>query len=74
MDTEQRGMEAVLKFPLPENEWDFKHAVKGADYYTALTQIDHHIRDRLKYGDISKPLERELSVLRELIRELVDLE
>lgn len=43
-------MRAKLIFNLPEDNYDFKHATKGADYIAALEDIANKFRGQLKYN------------------------
>ena len=44
-------MKATLKFNLPEDEVEYKNAVKSSNMYTALWEIDQWLRSQLKYND-----------------------
>jgi hypothetical protein len=43
-------MEATLKFSLPVDSEDFKHANNGLNYYVALCEISSELRKIRKYG------------------------
>ena len=55
-------MKAILEFDLPNDNLEFKHASKAIDYYLALGDIDHEIRNYLKYTD-DKTLENAVMLL-----------
>jgi len=44
-------MKATLEFDLPEEREEFDMASHAADYYSALCDIDNHLRSIVKYGD-----------------------
>lgn len=43
-------MKAVLKFKLPEDEDEFKHALAGTDSLLVIHDVLSEIRSFLKYG------------------------
>ena len=44
-------MEAILKFNLPEDEWEFKRAVDGSNLHVAITDYQNKMRSFLKHND-----------------------
>lgn len=44
-------MKARLEFDLPEDDWAFEAALKGADFRSALNEIREKIRTWRKYED-----------------------
>lgn len=55
-------MKAILEFNLPDDHIEYKHANKAVDYYLALGDIDHEIRNYLKYYD-DKTVENAVTIL-----------
>ena len=45
-------MKAVLEFNLPEDGDDFRHAVNGEQYFTALHNIREDVRQIWKYNSL----------------------
>ena len=43
----------ILEFTEEERQ-QFEMAYRGVQYYSALTQIREHLRQKLKYGDLSE--------------------
>ena len=44
-------MKAILEFDLPEERYDFYLAVKGFEWYSAMYDLDQHLRSKVKYDD-----------------------
>ena len=47
-------MKAVLKFNLPEENEDFKAAINGSKYKSAIWDYDQWLRSEMKYGELTK--------------------
>ena len=62
-------MKAMLEFNLPDEEWGFRHTTNGIKYFGALATLAQHIRDRLKHGALTEPVQEELEVFRGIILE-----
>ena len=45
-------MTSTLTFNLPEEQEEFDHAAKGADWRTIVEDLDAHLRSRLKHEDL----------------------
>jgi hypothetical protein len=43
---------ATLAFTLPEEQEEFYHAAKGADWRMVVEGLDAHLRSRLKHEDL----------------------
>jgi hypothetical protein len=43
---------ATLAFTLPEEQEEFYHAAKGADWRMVVEDLDAHLRSRLKHEDL----------------------
>ena len=46
-------MTATLTFTLPEEQEEFYHAAKGAEWRTIVEDLDAHLRSRLKHEDLT---------------------
>jgi len=44
-------MKATLEFNLPDDDYEFRHATKGAQYYGAIDDLNDEIRNKLKWSD-----------------------
>jgi len=63
-------MKAKLQFNLPEEETEFKLAMRGEDYFSFLWDLHQDIRSWLKYGHNFKTPEE---VLEEIQARLQDV-
>ena len=64
MENNERGAEAILKFPLPECEDDFKLAINAKELWSFFWDVHNYKRNLQKYE------ERESIAVEEYIREL----
>ena len=48
-------MKAVLKFDLPDERVEFRHATDGGKYAAGLVELDEWLRTRVKHGDEEPP-------------------
>lgn len=64
-------MEAILKFDLPDDEYDFKAAVKGKEYIFVLWEFDQWLRSEIKYND-AKYTKKEYLLLEKVRQQLHD--
>jgi hypothetical protein len=62
-------MKATLVFNLPEEDFEFQNANFGSHYAGIIEDILHDIREKLKYGELSKKEAQMLEEIRETIRE-----
>jgi hypothetical protein len=63
---------ALLTFPLPENQYDFELAYRGADFAFAWDEIRNQIRDELKYNpNISEEYSKALRWVQKIMYDLV---
>lgn len=53
-------MKAILEFKLPEDDHEHGQAINAGAAFSALWEIDAHMRNLLKHGDPSSPV-RELA-------------
>ena len=47
-------MKAILKFNLPDEDVEFRHAVNSQDYAVALYNIQQDVRQIYKYRELSE--------------------
>jgi len=47
-------MKAILEFNLPEEDEEFKQAVKAGDMHCAIFEFSQYLRKKLKYEDLSE--------------------
>ena len=52
-------MKAILEFNIPEDNEEFNHAVKSADYYVCLFDFYQYLRTQLKYDEQLSDIERD---------------
>jgi hypothetical protein len=62
---------ATLTFQLPEEQEEFYHAAKGADWRMVLEDMDAHLRSRLKYEDLPAEADKALDAARQHLHALV---
>jgi len=60
-------MIATLTFNLPEEQEAFDAAMEGQGARIALSEIRTHLRNRLKYGEISEEVSNELREVQTLL-------
>ena len=65
-------MKAILEFNLPEEREEHALACRARDLDAALCDVRRHVRDRLKYADLSDLARAELETVRALLLELID--
>lgn len=61
-------MRATLEFNLPDDQDAFRHAAHATDLYRWLCDVQEHLRDRLKHGELGEEAERELEDVRDLLQ------
>lgn len=64
-------MKAILKFNLPEEQFEFKSAQRGGDYYAFLWELDQELRGYLKYGHTFKTPDEVIEKIREELSKAV---
>lgn len=62
-------MEAVLKYNLPEDQYDFNCAIKGHDWQMVMWDLDQKLRAKSKYEEIHS---MDIADIRDLIRQLME--
>ena len=64
-------MKIVLEFT-DEQRYEAEHAFKGMQYYTALRDIQEHIRSKLKYGNLTEAQYDALSDVQVFVRDATE--
>jgi hypothetical protein len=62
---------ATLTFTLPDEQEEFYHAAKGADWRCALEDMDAYLRSRLKHEDLSEDADKALDAARQKLHEFL---
>jgi len=62
---------ATLTFQLPEEQEEFYHAAKGADWRMVVEDMDAHLRSKLKYEDLPEDVDAALDAARHHLHALV---
>jgi len=53
-------LKAKLTFNLPEDEWNHKRALEGADLYYAVTSFKNRLKNILKHDDYATDTHQEI--------------
>lgn len=65
-------MKAILEFDLPEDQLDFEHATKAADYNFCLKKFDEYLRKEIKYNtDLNEIEKNTFDSIREKFNQLL---
>jgi hypothetical protein len=64
-------MKAVLEFNLPEDNSDFKDAINGSNYKSAIWDFDQLLRSEIKYKELSEETYKSLKWCREELRKIL---
>jgi hypothetical protein len=64
-------MKAVLKFNLPEENEDFKAAINGSKYKSAIWDYDQWLRSEMKYGELDKKIYEAYDTCRKELRDIL---
>ena len=62
-------MEAILKFNIPEEDYEFRAAYDGMKWLCALHDMDEQLRAWLKHGHGFKSADEALQAVRDWLRE-----
>jgi hypothetical protein len=62
---------ATLTFNLPDEQEEFYHAAKGADWRMVLEDMDAYLRGRLKHEDLPEEADKALDAARQHLHALV---
>ena len=65
-------MKAVLEFDLPEDNQDFKAAINGSNYRSAIWDYDQWLRSEMKYGDLPDATYKAYEECRKKLREILE--
>lgn len=63
-------MKVILEFTLPDENFDYNHAINGEKYLLAIQCFDNYIRAELKYND--ELTEQEAKILDKLRNKLYE--
>jgi hypothetical protein len=63
-------VQGKLIFKLPEEDAEFQMAVKASAAFCALSEYDNYLRGRLKYEDLSEPVDTALQAARDKLYEI----
>lgn len=67
-------MKAILEFKLPEEDNEFKLAVRGSEWANTLYDVDRKLRDCLKYGHSFASVNDALEGIRDFLnKEMQDI-
>jgi hypothetical protein len=64
-------MTATLTFSLPEEQEEFYHAAKGAEWRMMLEDMDGYLRGRLKHEGLPEDVDAALDAARQHLHALV---
>jgi len=64
-------MKAVLEFDLPEEERDFRYAINGEKYKSAIWDFDQLLRSEMKYKELSDETYQAYKWCREELRKIL---
>ena len=64
-------MKAILEFELPADEEQFDAANRGMDWALVAWEIDQHLRNELKYGNLSSDGRIRLEKTRSLLNDIL---
>ena len=64
-------MTATLTFQLPEEQEEFYHAAKGADWRCVLEDMDAYLRGRLKHEELTPDAAKTLDEARQKLHEFL---
>ena len=70
--SDERGIKAVLEFPIPENDPEFRDAIDGWKYKVALQAIDERCRTRIKWGEMDDSCAEGIELARKWLHEECD--
>jgi hypothetical protein len=65
-------MKAVLEFDLPEDQDDFKSAINGNNYKSAIWNFDQLLRSEMKYKELSDETYKAYKYCREELRKILE--
>jgi hypothetical protein len=59
--------EAILKFHLPKEEYEFQLSINGRKYYAVIKDFENFLRSKYKYSELS---ENEMTLIQSIRNEL----
>ena len=65
-------MKAILEFNLPEDEVEFRQAVDAGNMHCVLFDFSQHLRQKLKYGNLSEAEEDIYEKIKSEFLEILD--
>jgi len=65
-------MKAILEFDLPEENDDFRYAINGKNYKSAIWDFDQLLRSEIKYKDLSEDTYKAYKYCREELRKILE--
>lgn len=60
-------MKSQLIFNLPEDEWEFKRAINGADLHIGVQHVYNTVKSRAKHSDVHEVYDEILSLFIEYL-------
>lgn len=67
-------MKAILEFDLPEDNTDFKAAINGSNYKSAIWDFDQLLRSEMKYKELSDETYQAYKWCRQELRRILEEE
>jgi hypothetical protein len=64
-------MNASLEYNLPQEEKDFRAAINGSKYQSAIWDFDQLLRSEMKYKDLSEDTYNAFKFCREELRKIL---
>ena len=65
-------MKAFLEFDLPEDNMDFKAAINGSNYKSAIWEYDQWLRSEMKYSELDKKTYEAYDTCRKELRKILE--
>jgi len=65
-------MKAILEFDLPEDNIDFKAAINGHNYKSAIWEYDQWLRSEMKYGELDEKIYEAYDTCRKKLRNILE--
>jgi predicted aldo/keto reductase-like oxidoreductase len=62
---------SILVFKLPQEQDDFEIASKAVDYYNTIYDVQEHIRNKLKYAELTEAEEKIYEEIQSLISDQI---
>lgn len=65
-------MKAILEFDLPEDNMEFKAAINGSNYKSAIWEYDQWLRSEMKYGELDKKIYEAYDTCRKELKKILE--